>query len=119
MSPAVERVKEPHGLFFMLRGKRLHDGAEHDFQKPAAQRVNRDGQEKPGERGRHDLGQERQADEPCSCRGVGNNHGRAVADPVNESGGQAVHQELDQEIHRDQQGNAAHGDVIGVLKSQK
>ena len=89
------------------------------FQQPSAQRINRDGQEKPGERGRHDLGQECQADEPCRCRCVGDNHGRAVPDPVDESCGQAVHHELDKKIYRDQQGNAAHGDVIRVLKSQK
>ena len=119
MSPAVERVQEAHGLLFILCWKCLHDRDEHDFQKPSAQRVDRDGQEKPGERGGQDLWQERQADKPCRGSGVGDHHGRAVADPVDESSGQTVHQELDQEIDRDQQGDAAHGDVIRALKGQE
>ena len=74
-----------------------------------------DAQERVGQ----DLGQNGQQGQPRGGQGMGQHHRGPVADPIHKTHRSQIHQQLEAEIERDQQGDPGQGNVVAALEGQK
>ena len=107
MAPAVEGVEQAHGLFLVFRGERFYDGADQHLQKPASYGIDHDRSGQADERIRCQLGQYGKTDQSCGGSPMGDEHGSPVSDPVDETGGEEIDQQLDQKIGSDQRSDSS------------
>ena len=117
-APAVEGVQQAHHRLLVPGGAGLHNGADKHLNEAAAHGVHRHRDEKPRQRG-HPLGQHRQQHQPRRGKQVGGHHADPVADAVHKAGGQQVHRQLDQEIHRNEQGDLLQAQAVLPPQGEK
>ena len=92
-----------------LGGQVLDDGARQDLDEAAADGVDGGGQAQAREGRREQLREQGHEDQAERCQDVGQHHGRAVADAVDDLDGGQVGQQLDEEVEAGEQ--AEPGDV--------
>ena len=102
-----------------MRGARLHNGADNDLQQTAAHGIDHDGDQQPRKgRGQH-LRQNGQQHEPGDGHGVRQHRRGPVADLIHKLHRGQVHQQLQAEVQRHQQGDLGKRNAILALKRQK
>ena len=111
-------MEQAHRLFFMVVWAGFHDRADDDFQQPAADGVDRNGNQDAGKRSHH-VRQEGKQHQPQRRQHVRQHHAGPVADPVHKGDGDQVHQQLHAEIKGDQQRHLGQGQAELILKRDK
>ena len=113
LPPAVERMQQTHRLVLMLGRAGVHNRGDHDLDQAAADRVQHDGGHQRRIRVGHARGQQPEREQPRRGGHMRGDDAGSVADAVHIPAGQHVHDELGDEVHRDQRGQLRHVDAEG------
>ena len=103
-------------LFLILCGAGLHHRADNDLQKPAADGVDHDGDQKPRKRIRQRIRKNGQQHETGGRGNMRQQNGRAVADAIQKPRREQINAELNAEIDRDEQRDFRKRDLVRPLE---
>ena len=119
MPPTIEGVKQAHGFFFIVCGAGLDDRTDKHFQQSAAHSIDDDGNQNAQKGIRQQVRQYRKGKQTGSRTDMRQNDGCPIADFIDESGRYQVHQQLNDEIDRDEGCNLCKRYPIAGLKGNK
>ena len=118
-APAVKGVEQAHDRGLVLGGAGLYNGADEHLDEAAPNGVQTHRQHEPSVGVGEQAGEGAHADEPRRGEQVGRHHAGPVADLVHKAGGDQIHQQLQAEVPRHQQGDLLQADRKGLLEDHK